>query len=612
MWQGWLNHLNQTSLKYKPELPLAKFLSTADDQLGWQSKSLPPDDLCTENTIMLRRINHYPLVLDPSGQATIFLMNEYKDQKMLVTSFLDEAFVKSLESSLHIVLIQLGNQDINFSPAFTMFLYTREPSVEFSPDIFSRVTFVNFTMTWANLHKHPDTYKKQMDLMKLQALSESTSNILDDDKVIDNLEVKTKVEETEIVMKEVDEVMAEYLPLAQASSSVFFVLEQLHVLNHFYQFSLMVGDTFEQSVYHHIQTKIKGLLHCNHLMFGMLLAQNNIGEQEYKFLLKGGGERSSKYPSVNLDFLLQDQVIRVQSFQKLSCLKEVVSNLESESEAWKAFLKSTWPENAIQKVWSTKSIENLVTSTNSPCASIAMGSQEGYGLAYQAISTAIQTGSWVFLKNVHLASNWLTLNPPKTFRLFLTMETNTGISVNVLHQSQILMNEPLPGIRVNLVDCLKSILPAPLFSGPNEKARLYFLFAWFHAVFQEQLRYCPLSWSNIYEFNDLDLEAAMSMIDSWIIATAKGKSNIDPAQIPWAAMRVLLKQAVYGGRVNSDWDQKLLDSFVDTLFCPASFEVGYHLFQPVEDKKGFLIAEGERLEHFVFWTQALPERKPPH
>ncbi|KAI8447557.1 hypothetical protein BY996DRAFT_6420872 [Phakopsora pachyrhizi] len=89
------------SLKYKSELPLAKFLSTADDQLGWQSKLLPPDDLCTENTIMLKRFNHYPLVLDPSGQATIFLMNEYKDQKMLVTSFLDEAFVKSLESSLN-------------------------------------------------------------------------------------------------------------------------------------------------------------------------------------------------------------------------------------------------------------------------------------------------------------------------------------------------------------------------------------------------------------------------------------------------------------------------------------------------------------------------------
>ncbi|KAI8459260.1 dynein heavy chain, N-terminal region 1-domain-containing protein [Phakopsora pachyrhizi] len=787
MWQGWVDHLNQASLKYKPELSLAEFLSTADDRLGWQSKSLPPDDLCTENAIMLKRFNRYPLVIDPSGQATTFLMNEYKDRKMTVTSFLDEAFVKSLESALRFgtplliqdvehldpilnavlnkelrraggrVLIRLGNQDIDFSPAFTMFLSTRDPSVEFSPDICSRVTFVNFTMTRASLQsqslsqvlrvERPDTDKKRTDLMKLQgefklrlrhleksllqALSESTGNILDDDKVIDTLEVlkkeaaevKTKVEETDIVMKEVDEVTAEYLPLAQASSSVFFVLEQLHVLNHFYQFSLRFFlDIFEFVLLHNpnlskvddptkrleillndlfiitFKRTSRALLHRDHLMLAMLLAQvklrgleNDIDEEEYTFLLEGGGERSSKYPSVNSDILSQDQIIRLQSFQKLSCFKEVVSNLESESEAWEAFLKSTRPENAIPKVWSTESsatvstrqllllkcfrpermlsgvglyvneifnidilgessydfeamvtneimpstpvclcsvpgydasyrVENLVASTNSRCASIAMGSQEGYGLADQAISTAIRTGSWVLLKNVHLASNWLSqlekkltaLNPPKSFRLFLTMETNTGIPVNVLRQSRILMNEPPPGIRANLVDCLKSISPARLSSGPNEKARLYFLLAWFHAVVQERLRYCPLGWSKIYEFNDSDLEAAMSMIDSWITASAKGKSNIDPAQIPWAAMRVLLKQAVYGGRVDSDWDQKLLDSFVDTLFCPASFEVGYHLVQPLEEKKGLLIAEGARLEHFVSWAQALPEREPPH
>jgi len=131
-------------------------------------------------------------------------------------------------------------------------------------------------------------------------------------------------------------------------------------------------------------------------------------------------------------------------------------------------------------------------------------------------------------------------------------------------------------------------------------------------VVQERLRYCPLGWSKIYEFNDSDLEAAMSMIDSWMAATAKGKSNIDPAQLPWAALRVLLKQAVYGGRVDSDWDQKLLDSFVDTLFKPSAFDVGYQLVNPIADKEGLTIAEGSRLDHFIAWAQALPEREPPH
>ncbi len=168
------------------------------------------------------------------------------------------------------MLIRLGSQDIDFSPSFTMFLSTRDPSVEFSPDICSRVTFVNFTMTRSSLQsqsldqvlkvERPDTERKRTDLTKiqgefrlrlrtlekllLQALNESSGNILDDDKVIDTLEtlkreaadITRKVEETDIVMKEVEQVTAEYLPLAQACSSVFFVLEQLSIVNHFINF----------------------------------------------------------------------------------------------------------------------------------------------------------------------------------------------------------------------------------------------------------------------------------------------------------------------------------------------------------------------------------------
>ncbi|CAH7690092.1 hypothetical protein PPACK8108_LOCUS25332 [Phakopsora pachyrhizi] len=85
--------------------------------------------------------------------------------------------------------------------------------------------------------------------------------------------------------------------------------------------------------------------------------------------------------------------------------------------------------------------------------------------------------------------------------------------------------------------------------------------------------------------NDLNLEAVMSMIDSWTGATAKGKSNED-----------------YGGRVDLDWDLELLDSFEESLFCPASFEVGYQLVQPLEEPEGLLIAEWARLEHFLSWA----------
>ena len=68
--------------------------------MRWQANALPTDDLCSENAIMLKRFNRYPLIIDPSGQATDFIMNEYRDKKISKTSFLDDSFRKNLESAL--------------------------------------------------------------------------------------------------------------------------------------------------------------------------------------------------------------------------------------------------------------------------------------------------------------------------------------------------------------------------------------------------------------------------------------------------------------------------------------------------------------------------------
>ena len=87
-------------------------------------------------------------IIVPSGQATSFLLNQYKDRKLSVTSFLDQAFSKNLESALRFgtpllvqdvehldpivnaalnkeprraggrVFVRIGSQDIDFSSAF--------------------------------------------------------------------------------------------------------------------------------------------------------------------------------------------------------------------------------------------------------------------------------------------------------------------------------------------------------------------------------------------------------------------------------------------------------------------------------------------------------------
>ncbi|KAF6766456.1 dynein [Ephemerocybe angulata] len=746
MWQEWSNHLTEANLKFKPELSFTEYLSTADDRLSWQSNSLPSDNLTTENAIMLKRFNRYPLIIDPTGQATTFLLNEYKERKITVTSFLDEAFLKVLESALRFgnplliqdvehldpilnavlnkeirrtggrVLIRLGSQDIDFSPSFTMFLSTRDPSVEFSPDICSRVTFVNFTMTRSSLQsqsldqvlkvERPDTEKKRTDLMKvqgefrlrlrtlekllLQALNESTGNILDDDKVIDTLEtlkreaaeITRKVEETDIIMKEVEQVTAEYLPLAQACSSVFFVLEQLNIVNHFYQFSLRFFlDIFDYVLHHNPNLKnvtdysarreillndlflivykrtSRALLYRDHLMLAVLLAQVKLRgleeiTDELEFLLESGDgiSTSATITQQDLPFLSVEQVARLDVFSKHSIfkpphLKPSCFRPDRLLQSTAAFTRTVFNEDlaaeasfdlgtivsdeipastpiALVSVLgydASYRVENLVKNTGARFSSVAMGSQEGFTLADQAIAAASRQGSWVLLKNVHLAPSWLgqlekklqTLNPHRNFRLFLTMEINPSIPVNILRQSRLIMNEPPPGIKANLLDSLRGIPPARLSQGPAEKVRLYFLLAWFHAVVQERLRYAPLGWSKIYDFNDSDMSSASGTIDTWLNSVSKGRANIDPAVIPWDALRTLIKQSVYGGRVDSDFDQRILDSFVDALFTPNAYNVDFELAPSVSGQQLLSSPDGTKMEHFLSWVQSLPDREPP-
>ncbi len=792
MRREWTDHLAEASIGFKADLALSEFLASADDRIEWQSNALPADHLCVENAIMLKRHNRYPLVIDPTGQAATFLQNQYRGRKMTVTSFLDEAFLKNLESALRFgnplliqdvenldpilnpvlnrelqrtggrVLVRIGNQDVDFSPSFTMFLSTRDPSVDFAPDICSRVTFVNFTLTRGSLQtqamdrvlkvERPEIDRKRTDLLKvqgefrlrlrhlerslLQALNKSTGSILEDDKVIETLEVlkkeaaeiTRKVDDTEEVMKEVEAVTGQYLPLAQACSGIYFTLEQLASINHFYQFSLdyfleifdfvlvqnpklkgindpetrkavLLDDLFIVT----FQRASRSLVHSDHLVLAVTLVRFRLrGPTDEKTLdeLDLLLELPSGKSVTNL-LLSTEQKRVLQSHCGQQMLETLEESVRTSFQEWQGFITASEPGKCMPWPWTSSDgkscndfpadyfpecfmaarrmtiikifrpdrfsqalfafadlvfgsdlssqvgydlqtivrdeivanhpvvlasvpgydasyrVDNMVRISNTPCTSIAMGSVEGFTLANQAIANAARTGSWVLLKNVHLAPAWLgqlekrlhSLSPSPGFRLFMTTETNPAIPVNILRQSRVLMNEPPPGIRANVLDTLRGLSQARLSSGPAEKARLFFLLAWFHAVVQERLRYLPLGWSQGYEFNESDFDAALDTIDSSLNIMAKGKANIDPAQIPWDALRTLIKQAVYGGRVDSDYDQRVVDAFVNHIFTPRAYDADFAL---VRDEQGTLtVPEGTQMAHFVSWVHSLPEKEPP-
>ncbi|XP_078314970.1 cytoplasmic dynein 1 heavy chain 1-like isoform X1 [Crassostrea virginica] len=781
LFTSWTSHLQTASVQFRSDLARVEYLSNADERARWTANTLPADDLCTENAIMLKRFNRYPLVIDPSGQATEFLMNEYKEKGIKKTSFLDDAFRKNLESAIRFgnpllvqdvesydpilnpvlnrelrktggrILITLGDQEIDFFPKFNIFLSTRNPNADFPPDLCSRVTFVNFTVTRGSLQdqclnqvlksERPDVDAKRSDLLKLQgefqlklrhleksllqALNASKGKILDDDSIISHLEtlkkeaseVARKVEETDAIMAEVETTSQQYVPLATSCSSIYFSMEALQQVHFLYQYSLqlfleifhsvlqsnklngvkeyaarlsIITNELFQETYNRVG---RGMLYEDRVTFAIQLARiylkgmqsESTYEEEFVMFMRsqeallGIGEKAGSQVQ-GLSPQQQSAMVRL---AKHRAFRDLVQQIKGNPE-FQSWLDSATPELDVVQVWNEdkpfspvcKAVHGLLTiqafrpdrttsmarvfvekvlgntflhtaekelqlssiveneiKANTPAlmcsvpgydasgwvddlaaemgkqlTSIAIGSAEGFTQADKAINASSKSGRWVMLKNVHLAPNWLvslekklhSLTPHPSFRLFLTMEINPKLPSNLLRAGRIFVFEPPPGVSANLSRTFSTVPASRMCKTPNERSRLYFLLAWLHAIVQERMRYTPLGWAKKYEFTESDLKVACDMLDTWIDSVAMGRTNLPPEKVPWDAIKTLLSQCIYGGKIDNDFDQRLLTTFIEKLFTPKSFEGDFTLVGNVDGHgKKIVMPDGVQREQFV-------------
>lgn len=271
---------------------------------------------------------------------------------------------------------------------------------------------------------------------------------------------------------------------------------------------------------------------------------------------------------------------------------------------------------------STK-VEEIAKTNNKKLFSIAIGAAECYDIAEKSISSASKIGGWVLLKNVHLAPGWLVdiekklhrLNHHKGFRIFMTMEFNPKIPSTLLRMSMIHVFEPPSGIKASLMRTYGGIVnPQRSEKAPKERCRMHFLLSWFHAVIQERLRFTPIGWSKKYEFNESDQRGSLDAVDEWITkATKEMSDNIDPKNIPWNAIRTLISETIYGGKVDNEYDGKILTSLTEQFFTPKSFENSFELFKvpSTSDVVPLVAPEGRKCADYKKWIDELPNVESP-
>jgi len=263
-------------------------------------------------------------------------------------------------------------------------------------------------------------------------------------------------------------------------------------------------------------------------------------------------------------------------------------------------------------------VESLAALRKVPLFAVSMGSSEGLLDAEKLVRKHAKAGqAWVLLRNVHLVPSWLEelekklhgLHASPSFRLFLTADATPKLPLSLLGASRVVVSDAPTGVKASLSRILRSVPLQRLSGGAHERRRLYLLLAWFHAVVAERLRYAPLAgFSKAHEWAPCDAECGLAVVDQWVGAAAGSRSHVDPhTEVPWVAIRAVLGESTYGGRVDSWFDHRVVRSFLKALFVPESFDPGFRPATPDAPE----LPEPGSAEALLAWVDQLPESNPP-
>nr|CCC91421.1 putative dynein heavy chain, cytosolic [Trypanosoma congolense IL3000] len=314
----------------------------------------------------------------------------------------------------------------------------------------------------------------------------------------------------------------------------------------------------------------------------------------------------------------------------------------------------------------TVSLEDVANAMNVQLHVAVMGCADSTEAAEHFLSTAVVDGSWVLLKNMHLARPFADVVEKRlhrdlmrnqlhgNFRLIMSIEAKARQSthdssgsvkidgmqykgsllqlpVSLVESSVVVVYEPPPGLKASLTQTFSTFMSLPgQISHSPDVLRIYLAAAWFHAIVMERLRYVPLGWSTRYDISDTEFWHMLQVINSWVASNNNNDNNnnnikvvtgaddklLDTSpivrdRVPWAALQTIIGTALYGGKISNDFDQFLLDSLCEQLFSPDIFD----------DSKFFAVLGGstsdERpsfrainsLREVQAWLTTLPEAR---
>ncbi|UJR33040.1 hypothetical protein I4U23_020499 [Adineta vaga] len=197
--------------------------------------------------------------------------NLHEDIPQTLNPILIKSIKTSSDHDSHFIL-QLGDREIDYNPSFRFYLSTRLSNPHYKPEIFSKVNLINFALkeqgleeqllgivvrkekpdlenakdncivTISNKHKEKEFLEEEF----LRLLSETQGSLLENVKVFEALDLSKQsqkdIDETlklnEDLELKIDQIRDNYRLVAQRAAILFFVLQDLTIIDPMYQFSL--------------------------------------------------------------------------------------------------------------------------------------------------------------------------------------------------------------------------------------------------------------------------------------------------------------------------------------------------------------------------------------
>ncbi|XP_078069639.1 dynein axonemal heavy chain 6-like [Mustelus asterias] len=300
--EKWITFLIKSQIPMSPDYSFIPATAEKNTVRILQNKGLPANNYSTENAILVKLSQNWPLLIDPQGQASNWIITmEAHELRILLAS--DPNYMNTMETAIRMgnpVLLQdlvekidpglrpilvrdiciragqeyikIGSTEIEYNSNFRLYMTTRISNPNFLPAVCNLVTLINCTVTFEGLQEqllsrvvkrqHPQVEEQLGQLLQsiandlvtlmdlenksLSLLQKTEGHILDDQDLIDTLqkskdmskEIKLRIAASEENERKIMAARKKYLPMATHGSVMYFVMAELAKLNCMYQFSL--------------------------------------------------------------------------------------------------------------------------------------------------------------------------------------------------------------------------------------------------------------------------------------------------------------------------------------------------------------------------------------